>query len=163
MGTGEPDLVVIAAREADTGAIALALAPLLTAGETIALVGGLGAGKSALARALIRARLGDPDHEVPSPTFSLVQPHGAIVHADLYRLADPDEIGELGLFEDEEAIVIVEWPERAPEVLTREGLTISIAILSPGEARQISIRARGAREMGAIAEALAPFCAPAAR
>lgn len=94
------------------------IAEVLRAGDTLLLQGEIGAGKTHMARALIRARLNDPLHEVPSPTFTLVQTYGApdgveIWHADLYRLEDPQEIWELGLEEARErAITLIEWPER---------------------------------------------------
>jgi tRNA threonylcarbamoyl adenosine modification protein YjeE len=83
----------------------------------IALRGALGAGKSELARALIRARAGAAI-EVPSPSYTLVQdyPIGALVlrHIDLYRLADTVELLEIGLEAPESHEVwLVEWPERA--------------------------------------------------
>jgi tRNA threonylcarbamoyl adenosine modification protein YjeE len=83
----------------------------------IALRGALGAGKSELARALIRARAGAAI-EVPSPSYTLVQdyPIGALVlrHIDLYRLTDPGELQEIGLEAPESHEVwLVEWPERA--------------------------------------------------
>ncbi len=83
-------------------------------------LGRLGDGKTTLARAIIRELTGDPALEVPSPTFTLVQPYTArdgrsIVHADLYRLRDPDELVELGFEEMAEgAITLVEWPEKMP-------------------------------------------------
>ncbi|MBP1805129.1 tRNA (adenosine(37)-N6)-threonylcarbamoyltransferase complex ATPase subunit type 1 TsaE [Rubellimicrobium aerolatum] len=103
--------------EADTARLAARLAPRLGPGDTILLSGPLGAGKSAFARALIRARLDDPAAEVPSPTFTLVQTYGeggdSLWHADLYRLSHPDEVAELGLLAAmEEAICLIEWPDR---------------------------------------------------
>jgi tRNA threonylcarbamoyladenosine biosynthesis protein TsaE len=103
--------------EAATTTLARRLAPRLAPGDTILLSGPVGAGKSAFARALIRARLGDPLAEVPSPTFTLVQTYGegadTLWHADLYRLSHPDEVGELGLLAAmEEAICLIEWPDR---------------------------------------------------
>lgn len=95
------------------------LADLLLPGDMVALSGGLGGGKTTLARAIIRELTGDPALEVPSPTFTLVQPYEgsggrSIVHADLYRLRGPDELVELGFDEmTEGAITLVEWPERA--------------------------------------------------
>ncbi|KQP11556.1 tRNA threonylcarbamoyladenosine biosynthesis protein TsaE [Methylobacterium sp. Leaf99] len=94
------------------------LAELLQPGDLVALSGGLGGGKTTLARALIRELTATPDLDVPSPTFTLIQPYEApggrqIVHADLYRLRSPDELVELGFDEmTEAAITLVEWPER---------------------------------------------------
>ncbi len=93
-----------------------ALARLLRPGDTLLLDGPVGAGKSHIARAAIRALCG-PETEVPSPTFTLVQvydgPGCEIWHADLYRLTDPDEVVELGLVEAmDSAILLVEWPDR---------------------------------------------------
>ncbi|MGH6915985.1 MAG: tRNA (adenosine(37)-N6)-threonylcarbamoyltransferase complex ATPase subunit type 1 TsaE, partial [Geminicoccales bacterium] len=98
---------------AATRALGARLAGMLRAGDVIALRGPLGSGKSELARALIRARAG-AEIEVPSPTFTLVQdyPLGDLIlrHIDLYRLADPGELREIGL-EGPEAneIWLVEW------------------------------------------------------
>ncbi len=118
--------------EEATARLGTLLAGLLGPGDTVLLAGPLGAGKSHLARALIRARIGAAV-EVPSPTFTLVQTYAArggarggaegreaagaggveIWHADLYRLSDPGEIAELGLDAAfESGICLVEWPER---------------------------------------------------
>jgi tRNA threonylcarbamoyl adenosine modification protein YjeE len=90
----------------------------------IALCGPLGAGKSELARALIRARAGAAI-EVPSPTFTLVQDYPlddlVLRHIDLYRLAGPDELAELGLEAPEaNEVWLVEWPERAGDVFLQD-------------------------------------------
>lgn len=104
------------ADEKATAALGERLAHLLQAGDCVLLEGSIGAGKSHLARALIRARLGRME-DVPSPTFTLVQTYDAdgveIWHSDLYRLSHPDEVLELGL-EDAfaTAICLVEWPDR---------------------------------------------------
>ncbi len=106
------------------------LAPHLNPGDVIFLKGDLGAGKSALARAIIRALLDQPALNVPSPTFLLALPyenqHWKLLHADLYRIRDPEEVDELGLFEDRETIVIIEWPEKAEGRLEAPTLNISI-------------------------------------
>lgn len=112
------------------------LAAALRPGDLVLLSGGLGAGKSALARAIIRTLMRDEALEVPSPSFALVQPYesprGVILHADLYRLQDYREIGELGLFDDPAAIVLVEWPERAPSLAARATLRIELSIPRSG-------------------------------
>lgn len=97
--------------------IAVALRP----GDVLALKGDLGAGKTTLARAIIRALAGDPALDVPSPTFTLMQSYDARIpvhHFDLYRLAAADELEELGLAEAaQDGVVLVEWPERAGDAL----------------------------------------------
>ena len=144
-------LTVLAPDESATDAIGTALAGWLRPGDVILLSGPLGAGKTALARAVIRAALGVPDLDVPSPSFALVQPYdgpsGPLIHADLYRLGDESEILELGLTDDPEAIVLVEWPERAPSLARLPGLTLDIEPVPGGGARRIVIAARvpGAR------------------
>ncbi|ETX27913.1 tRNA (adenosine(37)-N6)-threonylcarbamoyltransferase complex ATPase subunit type 1 TsaE [Roseivivax isoporae] len=118
---------------AATDALAARLAPRLGPGDTVLLEGGLGAGKTHFARALIRARLGRAE-DVPSPTFTLVQVYdtdGAeIWHADLYRLGDASEVAELGLDEAfETAICLVEWPDRLGADAPADALTLA---LGPG-------------------------------
>jgi tRNA threonylcarbamoyladenosine biosynthesis protein TsaE len=118
--------------EAATEALAARLAPRIAPGDTILLSGPVGAGKSAFARALIRARLGDPGAEVPSPTFTLVQTYGeganTLWHADLYRLSHPDEVAELGLLAAmEEAICLIEWPDRLGPFTPASALHLDLA------------------------------------
>jgi tRNA threonylcarbamoyladenosine biosynthesis protein TsaE len=147
-----PDpLVLLLPDEAATRRLAGALAPCLAAGGgVVALAGGLGAGKTALARALIRALTGDPDEEVPSPTFTLVQgydtPHGPVWHFDLYRLCSAEDVIELGW---EEAVVdgmvLVEWPERAGALLPAEHLEIRLTPepAAGAEARRVTLTGHG--------------------
>jgi tRNA threonylcarbamoyl adenosine modification protein YjeE len=127
------------------------LAEELQPGDLVTLSGGLGAGKTTLARATIRALAGDPDLEVPSPTFTLVQTYeteaGPVVHADFYRIGGPGELRELGWEEiAEHAIVLVEWPERAKAALRRSRLDITLDLLpaSGPDARAATFVARGA-------------------
>ncbi len=94
------------------------IAANLRAGDVVALSGGLGAGKTTLARAIIAA-LGYSG-EVPSPTFTIIETYDRpavripLVHADFYRLETPQEVEELGLDEYREgAVLIAEWPENA--------------------------------------------------
>ena len=93
-----------------------ALAGLLAAGDAVLLEGDLGAGKTTLARALLRALCGSPDMEVPSPSYTLVQVYDApvaeVAHFDLWRLDGPDALHELGWDDACEGIVLVEWPDR---------------------------------------------------
>jgi tRNA threonylcarbamoyladenosine biosynthesis protein TsaE len=119
---------------AATEALAARLAGLARAGDAVLLEGPLGAGKSALARAFLRAAAQDPALEVPSPTFTLVQsydlPGGtAAHHFDLYRLTGPDGLLELGWDEAREGIVLVEWPERLGRLTPQGALRVE---LKPG-------------------------------
>lgn len=120
--TGAPACLMslTCASEEETAALAGMLAACVKAGDLLALSGDLGAGKSTFARALIRAMLADPEAEVPSPTFTLVQNYETgeemeLWHADLYRITEPEEVYELGLDEARtDAICLVEWPDRMP-------------------------------------------------
>ena len=116
-----------------TAAVAHDIAARLAAGDTLLLEGDIGAGKTTFARALIRARSGDPRLDVPSPTFTLVQTYDAagveIWHCDLYRLTDPQEVLELGLddaFSD--AICLIEWPDRLGSDQPRDALLCRFAV-----------------------------------
>lgn len=129
--------------EAETAALAGRLAPRLAPGDTVLLSGPVGAGKSAFARALIRARLRNPAAEVPSPTFTLVQTYdedgGALWHADLYRLSHPDEVAELGLLAAmEEAICLVEWPDRLGPLTPASALRLDLAPEGEGRVATVS-------------------------
>jgi tRNA threonylcarbamoyladenosine biosynthesis protein TsaE len=106
---------VILASEAETAAAGAALAAVARAGDVITLSGPLGVGKTALARGFIAA-LGHQG-DVPSPSFAIVQPYDELElpvwHVDLYRIEDRGEIEELGLDAASDAVLLVEWPERA--------------------------------------------------
>lgn len=130
--------------DAATSALGAELAAGLVPGDLVVLDGDLGAGKTALARAIIRSLAGDDRLEVPSPTFALVQPYdtpgGPVLHADLYRLGDPREVDELGLLDNPAAIVLVEWADRAPEIVAAATLTVGLSIPPGGEGRLVTIR-----------------------
>jgi tRNA threonylcarbamoyladenosine biosynthesis protein TsaE len=137
-------MAALLADAAATDALGAELAAQLKPGDLLLLLGDLGAGKTALARAIIRTLSGDPELDVPSPTFALVQPYdssrGAILHADLYRLGDAREVDELGLLDNPDAIVLVEWPERVPELFDAATLIIELAIPPDGEGRTVTVR-----------------------
>ena len=126
-----------------TAALGAQLARALQPGDIVLLSGGLGAGKTALARAIIRHLAGDPDLDVPSPSFALVQPYEVngtpLLHADLYRLRNEREIYELGLFDRVDAIVLVEWPERAPDLASLATLSIALSVPTDGIGRVAEI------------------------
>lgn len=129
--------------DAATAALGTRLAERLAPGDLVLLEGGLGAGKTALARAIIRALARDPELDVPSPSFALVQPYDIagrlLLHADLYRLREAAELDELGLFERPEAIVLIEWAERARELAARATLTVRLDIPEDGRGRLAEI------------------------
>ena len=121
--------------EAATAALGARLAGIARPGDVIALHGDLGAGKTTLARALIRALAG-PDTEAPSPTFTLVQTYAtpglAIWHFDLYRLENPGEARELGLEEAVDGLAVIEWPERLGRDLPRMRLEVRLSFDGTG-------------------------------
>lgn len=108
------------------------IAAQLRAGDVVALTGGLGAGKTTLARAIIRA-LGHGG-EVPSPTFTIIETYDPpmlrlpLVHADFYRLKQPSEVDEIGLDDYREgAVLLAEWPDHAGG-FAHEPACLSIAL-----------------------------------
>ena len=121
---------------AATHALGLALAAGVRAGDVIAITGPLGAGKTSLARGLL-AGLGLA-HEAPSPSFAIVQPYDppevtiSVLHVDLYRIDDPREIGELGIDEVSDALLIVEWPDRAGAGYWSQALSLTFSIDDDG-------------------------------
>ena len=113
-----------------TARLGAGIAAGLEPGVAIALWGDLGSGKTTLARAILRA-LGVAE-DVPSPTFTLVQSYDTnppVAHYDLYRLKSPHEMTELG-FDDAlaEGVALVEWPERAPEILPPDTLHVRLGL-----------------------------------
>jgi tRNA threonylcarbamoyladenosine biosynthesis protein TsaE len=127
--------------EAATARLGAALASVARNGDVIALSGPLGVGKTALARGFIRA-LGH-EGDVPSPSFAIVQPYEAldppVWHVDLYRIEAPSEIDELGLDSAADAVLLVEWPERAGENAWDGALFLSLAF-GPNDDRILTAR-----------------------
>lgn len=132
-----------------------AIAAVLRPGDVVALSGGLGAGKTTLARAIIAA-LGHQG-EVPSPTFAILEVYSPpavrlpVVHADFYRLNDPAEVEELGLEDySADAALLAEWPEHAGGFAGEPGC-LSIRLEAPpesGEPGRIAIVEGGADWLG---------------
>jgi N-acetylmuramate 1-kinase len=145
-------LRVPAATLGDLDRLAQRLAMIVRAGDTIALRGDLGAGKTSFARFLIGAVLGKAssadEQEIPSPTFSLLQdydtPRFPIAHFDLYRLRDESELEEIGFFDaTRRALVVVEWPERAEASLPVDRFEIALAETGDPQTRQVTVRGLG--------------------
>ena len=129
---------------AATTALAASLAALARPGDSLLLEGPLGAGKTAFARAFLRADSGYGTLEVPSPTFTLLQsyvlPHFTAHHFDLWRLQGPAGLTELGWDEVGSDVVLVEWPDRLGPLRPPEALEIAL--------RPVSSDARTARLEG---------------
>ena len=143
-----PDLAAMAAYGAR-------IAARLRAGDVVALEGGLGAGKTTLARAILAA-LGHQG-DVPSPTFTIIETYDApslrlpVVHADFYRLAHPDELREIGLDDYREgAVLLAEWPDHAGGFAQEPGcLTLRLELVGEsGAGGRIAIARGGADWLG---------------
>ena len=126
-------LPIILDDEAATMALGKQLAGVLRPGDKIALTGTLGAGKTTLARGILRG-LGF-GYDVPSPTFAIVQQYEPpevrlpVAHVDFYRIEEPEEIQELGL--DDilmDGAMIAEWPDRMPTSFWNDALQITLEI-----------------------------------
>lgn len=130
---------MILANAAASEAFGARLAALVLPGDVVTLSGSLGAGKTSVARGLLAA-LGLAG-EAPSPSFAIVQPYAPpevrlpVLHVDLYRIDDPEEIAELGLDEAAgDSVLLVEWPERAPGWWP-DGLALTLEMLPEGSRR----------------------------
>jgi tRNA threonylcarbamoyladenosine biosynthesis protein TsaE len=114
--------------EAATARLGAEMARVVRPGDVITLSGPLGVGKTALARGMIAA-LGHAG-DVPSPSFAIVQPYEELDpplwHVDLYRIENLSEIEELGLDSAADAVLLVEWPERAGEHSWSDALRLSL-------------------------------------
>lgn len=145
-----PDLPAMAA-------YGMAIAAKLRAGDVVALTGGLGAGKTTLARAILAA-LGH-EGEVPSPTFTIIEAYESpplrlpVIHADFYRLDDPSELAEIGLDDYREgAALLAEWPDHAGGFGHEPGcLSITLEMVGEsGEGGRIAIARGGADWVGRL-------------
>ena len=139
-----PPIAITLNNEQATRELGADIAMAVSGGCTIHLRGDLGAGKSTFARAFIRQILRMPEMEVPSPTFSLVQHYQVadhkcldeILHADLYRIGNPDEVVELGLEQcGDNTIFLVEWPEKGSKFLAEPDLVIDLLLVADADGR----------------------------
>ncbi|MEH3038620.1 MAG: tRNA (adenosine(37)-N6)-threonylcarbamoyltransferase complex ATPase subunit type 1 TsaE [Sphingomonas paucimobilis] len=125
--------------EAAAHALGEQLAAVVRPGDVIALSGPLGAGKTSIARGVLAA-LGLAG-EAPSPSFAIVQPYDppevrlSVLHVDLYRIEEPGEARELGLDEADDALLLVEWPERLGDDHWRDALWLRLAFDEAGGRR----------------------------
>lgn len=126
--------------EAATAALGAKLAPALRPGDVVALSGPLGAGKTALARALIAVLSGKDN--APSPTFTLVETYETrdflLHHFDLYRLEKAEDVWELGFEDALDGVVIIEWPERIERLIPSSALLVRLSM--DGGARRALVR-----------------------
>lgn len=145
----EPTINLILQSPEATSALAHSLGNHLRAGDVVLLEGPIGAGKTHFARSLIQSLLPVPE-DVPSPTFTLVQVYAGtdceIWHADLYRLSSPDEVVELGLADAfEEAISLVEWPDRLADLQPETALHITFSLGETEGVRHVALSAAAPR------------------
>ena len=136
--------------EAATVSLAGRIAPLARPGDVLALWGDLGAGKTVFARAFVRGR-GDPEEEVPSPTFTLVQVYepgpgfaGVVYHFDLFRLTAAEEAYELDIEEAfADGVSLIEWPDRLGRLLPAVRLDITLTQGSAPDTRRAILEGGG--------------------
>ena len=131
------------ASEDETIALGERLARELPPHGVVLLIGNLGAGKTTLAKGIVRGRGAAAVEEVSSPTFTLIHEYGengAVYHIDLYRLDEPRQVATLGLEElfDRDALVLIEWGERFPQLMPRERTEIRLRAVA-GDAREIEV------------------------
>jgi tRNA threonylcarbamoyladenosine biosynthesis protein TsaE len=131
------------ASEGETIALGRDLARALPRRAAVLLIGNLGAGKTTLAKGIVEGLLAAAPDEVSSPTFTLIHEYGGgrVYHIDLYRLEEPREVATLGLDEilDREAVVLIEWGERFPELMPPERIEIRLRAAGDDE-RDIEVR-----------------------
>ena len=134
--------------ESETRKLGEKLAAIAQPGDVLLLEGPLGAGKSCLSRAFIRALMGDERLTVPSPTFTLVQTYAVpdgpeIWHYDLWRLDGPHALEELGWDEALTGIVLVEWPDRLGELAPPDAWRLRLSLSGSGREIEITGDLRG--------------------
>jgi len=137
------------ASEEATIALGEQLAATLPSQRVVLLIGNLGAGKTTLAKGMVRGLGAAQAEDVSSPTFTLIHEYGtegSVYHIDLYRLDEPRQVATLGLDEifDRDAVVLIEWGERFPQLLPAERTEIRIRTITndegSNEEREIEVR-----------------------
>ena len=131
------------ASEEETIALGERLARELPRRATVLLIGNLGAGKTTLAKGLVKGLGAANPEEVSSPTFTLIHEYGSpatVYHVDLYRLESAREVASLGLDElfDRDALVLIEWGERFPDLMPPDRIEIRLRALE-GDEREITM------------------------
>jgi len=131
------------ASEEETVALGERLARDLPAKQVVLLIGQLGAGKTTLAKGIVKGLGAAQPEEVSSPTFTLIHEYGRdgrVYHVDLYRLDELRELATLGLEDlfEREAVVLIEWGERFPEILPEERTEIRIRVRDD-EGREVNV------------------------
>ena len=132
------------ASEEETISLGERLAGALPRRGVVLLIGNLGAGKTTLAKGIVRGRGAAEHDDVSSPTFTLIHeygPEGNVYHIDLYRLDEARQVATLGLEEifDRDALVLIEWGERFPQLMPRERTEIYLRTTDE-DAREIEVR-----------------------
>jgi len=138
-----PSQVYRTGSEEETIALGEELAKRLPRRAVVLLIGKLGAGKTTLAKGIVKGLGAAQPEEVSSPSFTLIHEYGEgpkVYHVDLYRLEEARELATLGLEEilDREAVVLVEWGERFPRLWPAERIEVELRVVE-GEAREIRI------------------------
>jgi tRNA threonylcarbamoyladenosine biosynthesis protein TsaE len=151
--TAALSITLDAASAAETQAIAERLGRLLVAGDVLALIGPLGAGKTTFVQGLARGLDVPRDRNVASPTFALVTEHPGrvpLVHADLYRIERENELTELGLTDAyDRAAVAIEWLDRFPDAAPADRLEITIEF-APHDGRRLTLTPGGSRSAAIV-------------
>ena len=153
-------LSIICPDETSTLRFAETLALAMRRGDCVWLDGDLGAGKTTLARAIIRTMAGDEFLEVPSPTFTIMQTYedmhvGQLAHLDLYRIEDGAELDELGLDEIlTEGSALIEWPEKGASSLSAPSFTVSLSQGDEDDSRVIEVSGE-AQALSRVARSIA--------
>lgn len=129
--------------EAETIALGRRIAAGLPRKAVVLLIGNLGAGKTTIAKGIAEGLEAATPDEVSSPTFTLIHEYGGgrLYHIDLYRLEEPREVETLGLDElfDRDAVVLIEWGERFPQLLPADRIEIRLRTVD-NDAREIQIQ-----------------------